>query len=169
VGNLLKRHALPLPGLARCLRDSQWEEEMPEAAHDLQKEFWRPPEQTASRHRSPEAASMGAITCPECGTEFVVGARFCHVCGSGRGSARRGTWSQVLDLHRIREALGLSTGPLVALLLGIACVVAALVIGLIYSANTMMDWQAIQVWRIEWLLAASAAFLAGILVKKMRA
>ena len=50
-----------------------------------------------------------------------------------------------------------------AWLVGIACIVAALVTGLIYSANTMADW------RIEWLLAASTAFLAGILLKKARA
>jgi hypothetical protein len=151
------------------LPDKPWEEEMAEAVRDLQKEFWRPPDQTVPRPGKPEVASLGAIACPGCGTEYVVGARFCHACGGGRGSTRRRLWPQVLDPHRIREALGLSTGPLVAWLVGMACVVAAPVTGLIYSANTMADWQAIQVWRIEWLLAASAAFLAGILLKKARA
>ena len=29
-----------------------------------------------------------------------------------------------------------------------------------------LDWQAIQFWRVEWLLAAVAAFAAGCLLKK---
>jgi hypothetical protein len=38
--------------------------------------------------------------------------------------------------------------------------------GFIYKADTLVDWQAIQVWRIEWLLAGCLAMLAGILLKK---
>jgi hypothetical protein len=34
------------------------------------------------------------------------------------------------------------------------------------TAKTLVDWQAIQMYRIEWLLAATAAFVAGILLKK---
>jgi len=30
----------------------------------------------------------------------------------------------------------------------------------------MIDWQAVQLWRIEWLLGAVAAFVAGCLLKK---
>jgi hypothetical protein len=37
---------------------------------------------------------------------------------------------------------------------------------MIYKAQTMVDWQAIQTWRIEWLLGATAALLAGILLKR---
>jgi hypothetical protein len=37
--------------------------------------------------------------------------------------------------------------------------------GVIYKAHSLMEWQAIQTWRIEWLLAAAAALLAGILLK----
>jgi hypothetical protein len=33
-------------------------------------------------------------------------------------------------------------------------------------AKTLVDWQAIQFYRAEWLLAATAAFVAGILLKK---
>jgi hypothetical protein len=35
-----------------------------------------------------------------------------------------------------------------------------------FSARTLVDWQAIQLWRIEWLLAAIAAFVVGLLLKK---
>jgi hypothetical protein len=36
----------------------------------------------------------------------------------------------------------------------------------VYKEDTLVDWQAVQAWRIEWLLAAMAALLAGILLKK---
>jgi hypothetical protein len=32
--------------------------------------------------------------------------------------------------------------------------------------RTAVDWQAIQLWRIEWLLGAVAAFIAGALLKR---
>jgi hypothetical protein len=55
---------------------------------------------------------------------------------------------------------------MIAFLAGITCVLAAVLVGFIFSANTVLDWQAVQLWRIEWLLAAAAAFLAGILLKR---
>jgi len=44
--------------------------------------------------------------------------------------------------------------------------VGAISVGWVYSAQTLSDFQAIQLWRIEWLLGAAAAFLAGILLKR---
>jgi len=38
--------------------------------------------------------------------------------------------------------------------------------GIIYTAATVLDWQAVQIWRVEWLLAAIGAFLVGILLKR---
>jgi multisubunit Na+/H+ antiporter MnhB subunit len=55
---------------------------------------------------------------------------------------------------------------MVAFLAGITCALAAMLVGFVFSANTVLDWQAVQVWRIEWLLGAAAAFLAGILLKR---
>jgi len=52
--------------------------------------------------------------------------------------------------------------------LGCACVVAAVVTGLVFTASTVVEWQAIQLWRIEWLLAAIALFGAGMLLKKQK-
>lgn len=66
--------------------------------------------------------------------------------------------------HEIKERLGLSTGPLIAFVLGLACVAGALLVGL-RTAETFGDWQAIQFYRAECLLAATAAFVAGILLK----
>jgi hypothetical protein len=71
-----------------------------------------------------------------------------------------------MDFHAIREALGLTIGSLIAFVLGVACVGCAVATGLMYTATTLLDWQAVQIWRIEWLLAAVAAFLAGILLKR---
>jgi hypothetical protein len=54
----------------------------------------------------------------------------------------------------------------VAFLLGVLCLAGALAVSLFFSARTALDWQAIQLWRIEWLIAAIAAFVAGCLLKK---
>jgi hypothetical protein len=55
---------------------------------------------------------------------------------------------------------------LVALMLGCGCLIAAVATGLVFTATTLLDWQAVQLWRIEWLLGAVAMFAAGFLLKK---
>ena len=50
----------------------------------------------------------------------------------------------------------------------VLCLLGASAVGVIFSARTVLDWQAVQLWRIEWLLAAVAAFVAGCLLKKAR-
>ena len=141
---------------------------MSEAVHNAEHEYWQPPGQPA--HREAPSSIRGQLTCAQCGAEFITGARFCHVCGAGResmpGASAIHRWAQTLDFNRMREGLGLSTGSLIAFFVGIACVLAAIGIGFVFSATTFQDWQAVQVWRIEWLLAGAAAFLAGILLKK---
>jgi hypothetical protein len=54
---------------------------------------------------------------------------------------------------------------MIAFVIGICCVAGALLVGLI-TARTLVEWQAVQFYRAEWLLAATAAFVAGILLKK---
>jgi hypothetical protein len=71
-----------------------------------------------------------------------------------------------VDFVSLRDALGQSNASLVALILGCACVIAAVVTGFVFTATTLLDWQAVQLWRIEWLLAAVAMFAAGFLLKK---
>jgi hypothetical protein len=46
--------------------------------------------------------------------------------------------------------------------------VAAVITGFLYTATTVLDWQAVQIWRIEWLLAALAIFAGGLLLKKSK-
>ncbi|MGA3213273.1 MAG: hypothetical protein ABSD20_18370 [Terriglobales bacterium] len=74
-------------------------------------------------------------------------------------------WLQRLHFHEIQSFFGLSTASLVAFVIGLGCVAGALMVGLL-TAKTFVDWQAIQFYRAEWLLAATAAFVAGILLKK---
>jgi len=74
-------------------------------------------------------------------------------------------WLRYLHFHEIKARTGLSAGSLIAFVLGMACVAGALLVGLL-TAKTLVDWQAIQFYRAEWLLAATCAFVAGILFKK---
>jgi hypothetical protein len=66
----------------------------------------------------------------------------------------------------IDNSLGLSIPCTVCLLVGIVCAAAAVLSGVIYKADTLVEWQAVQAWRIEWLLGAIASLLAGILLKR---
>jgi hypothetical protein len=176
---------------------------MAELAHGTQPEFWRPPSPKLEDEvvvREPMSAMAEA--CRRCGTEFLLGARFCHSCGAKRPEGlsssvqtdaavmaklwERGvhgiqsfisissaswrklkfpTWLRYLHFHEIKERTGLSTGSLIAFVVGSACIAGALLVGLL-TAKTLVDWQAIQFYRAEWLLAATASFVAGILLKK---
>lgn len=157
---------------------------MSEVAHNAERDFWRPPVVAPPVTMEPSAKSGMVEVCDGCETEFIAGSKFCHVCGARR--TEQGTshllknwmqlglnWVRHLQFHQIerwivgtRQRLGLPTAPLVAFLLGLVCIVGAVGVGVVFTVQTTLDWQAVQVWRIEWLLGASAAFLAGILLKK---
>jgi hypothetical protein len=139
---------------------------MAEVAQNAQHDFWRPPIQTSA----PELVHSELVeACDRCGTEFIVGARFCHNCGATRPEpSRLQSTIGVFPLIRIGTLLGLSTGALIAFLVGIVCVLGAVSVGFIFSAKTTLDWQAVQLWRIEWLLGAIASFIAGCLLKSNR-
>lgn len=141
---------------------------MGEVANQVQHEFWRPPIQTVA---SDAVTNHEFIeTCQRCGTEFIVSSRFCHACGVTRpelnASSRVIEIPGLAELSALGERLGLTTSSLIAFLVGVVCVVGALTVGVVFSARTLLDWQAIQIWRIEWLLGAIAAFVAGCLLKK---
>ena len=174
---------------------------MAEVAQGTTEEFWRPP-----THRLDEEVIVCephpamAEACSRCGTEFLLGSKFCHSCGRRRpeaisspaladAAALAGQWERVigrtqsaiagfswskihfpawmrhLHFHEIKSRVGLPTGSLIAFVIGLACVAGALLVGLL-TAKTLVDWQAIQYYRAEWLLAATASFVAGILLKK---
>jgi hypothetical protein len=75
-------------------------------------------------------------------------------------------WLQYLHFHEIKRWVGLPTAALVAFMIGIGCVAGALGVSFFYKASNLAEFQAIQMWRIEWLLASTASFVAGILLKK---
>jgi hypothetical protein len=75
-------------------------------------------------------------------------------------------WMQYLHFHEIKRWIGLPMGALVAFIVGLGCVAGALGVSFFYKASNLSEFQAIQMWRIEWLLAATASFVAGILLKK---
>ena len=75
------------------------------------------------------------------------------------------SWLRYLHFHEIKHRIGLSPASLIAFMIGVGCVVGALLVGLL-TAKNFVDWQAIQFYRGEWLLAATASFVAGILLKK---
>ncbi len=107
--------------------------------------------------------------CDGCATEFMVGSLFCHACGASREARTSAAphWTLYLQFHNIKRALGLSTASLVAFVVGMACLVmAGIAVGMIYSVQTFNDFQAVQLYRMQWLLGAIAAFAAGLLLKK---
>jgi len=131
-------------------------------------EFWKPV--VSSRSKELRIASDSQQNCSDCGTEFVLGSRFCHVCGADRqvnlSDASATGLRAWFDYASLRDALGQTSASLAAFFAGCACVIAAAITGFLFTATTLLDWQAIQVWRIEWLLAAVAAFCAGVLLKR---
>lgn len=190
---------------------------MAEVVQDTQQEFWRSPTvldrtvldptvlDPAVEAALPAATGQMAEACAECGTEFMIGARFCHTCGlrrpaltsdsadaavvaglwarsmawtvarlqSGAASIAAGwrkisfpDWVHYLHFHEIKRWIGLPTAPLIAFMIGLGCVAGAIGVSLFYRASNLAEFQAIQMWRIEWLLAATASFVAGILLKK---
>ncbi len=148
---------------------------MAEVAQQAQHEFWRPPMPTAVAE--PVVHAEGVEACDRCGSEFIVGSRFCHTCGAGRpGSVRpsrawlTGTIKAIVIAAKgfsgLGERLGLPTASFLAFLAGAGCLLGALGVGIMFSARTVLDWQAVQMWRIEWLLGAIAMFVAGSLLKR---
>src|SRR5271168_1890586 len=184
---------------------------MAEVVQDTQQDFWRSPTvlEPPVEAALPVAAPEMADACADCGTEFMIGARFCHTCGQRRSLTSVATpdaalvtglwtriiasvwvplrsrlrpwtaliasswheislpdWLHYLHFHEIKRWVGLSTAALIAFMIGLGCVVGAIGVSLFYRASNLVEFQAIQMWRIEWLLAATASFVAGILLKK---
>ena len=176
---------------------------MGEVIQNTGQEFWRSPTVLEPLLEVPVPAPVQYATeaCAECGSEFMIGARFCHTCGLRRprqssavsdavvvaGIWARGVtwlrsgaasitaslsqtsfpgWLRHLHFHEIQRWVGLPTAALIAFFVGLGCVAGAIGVSLFYRASNLAEFQAIQMWRIEWLLAATSSFVAGILLKK---
>lgn len=148
---------------------------MSEVVPDVQREFWRPP---AVR---PPAIALAAVVptladrCSGCSAEFVAGSRFCYLCGAARAvqtdlsaktaGSNPASFFRALSFQNVKHSLGLPLASLIAFLIGIGCVLSAMLVGVVYSDETTGAFQAVQLWRMEWLLGAAVALAAGILLK----
>ena len=134
---------------------------MGDVAHGPSESFWRAPLEIAE----PEPSRLVEV-CDRCEAEFIVGSRFCHNCGAVRSQSARTREAGALPISRIAARLRLSVGAIIAASVGGFCAIAAIAVGFVFSVKTVLDWQAVQLWRIEWLLGAIAAFLAGCLLQR---
>jgi len=137
---------------------------MAEAADQIQHDFWRAPMPSSRAVASPERIA----TC-RCGTEFIVSSLYCHACGASRPDLNASQPFEIPGLAEfasLSKRLELTIPAAVAFLLGIFCVFGALMVSLFFSVRTTLDWQAIQLWRIEWLVGSVACFVAGCMLKK---
>jgi hypothetical protein len=175
---------------------------MSDVIQNTGQDFWQAPRvvEPAVDAASPALVQYETEACAECGSEYMISARFCHACGvrrptpvlakanavAGSGFWTRSSdwaqqraawvtarwrkvsfpaWLQYLHFHEIQRLVGLPTAALIAFIFGLGCAAGAVGVSLFYKASNLAEFQAIQMWRIEWLLAATAAFVAGILLK----
>jgi len=137
---------------------------MSETVRENSQDFWRP----AQAPRLGIDSVFPAACCANCGTEFAIGARFCHVCGSNREPlpVPQARFSEWLDINVIRENLGLNLASLILFFVAAGCALGAILTGVVYKASTVLEWQAVQTWRIEWMLGAITSLLGALLLKK---
>jgi hypothetical protein len=123
-------------------------------------EYWRPADPDVARAID---VTVKEAFCWNCGTPYSAAAAYCQACGSARTAG-----PQVVPAAGRKTAalrLRLPLGSLVFLIVGLGCFAAALLTGAIYRTDTLVDWQAVQVWRVEWLLAGCGAMLAAIVLR----
>ncbi len=155
---------------------------MSEVVPDVQHEFWRPPATRLQPVVLTASTPSLAETCAGCNTEFVAGSRFCYLCGAARnavteisaelaqpspGSLKAG-FLRALSFQNVKQGLGLPLPSMITFLIGLGCLLAAMLVGMVYTVETTLDFQAVQLWRMEWLVGAAVAFIAGILLKTNR-
>ena len=137
--------------------------------YEERQDFWKP---AGFPRPEPAPADTNERSCRQCGGDLIAGSQFCHVCGTDRQLVLTASaWRRFPSWHSfttLRDALGQSTASLVVFFLGCVCLSAAVLTSFVFTASTLLDWQAVQLWRIEWLLAAIALFAAGILLKRNR-
>lgn len=141
---------------------------MSQVTQTVSQEYWRPSNSAAARLLK---APMGE-PCPSCGVDYYPAAQFCHCCGHEREQQTRTqnlALADYFDLSVLRRRLGLSPICMLCLIAGAVCIAIAAMLGMLYKAQTSLEWQALQMWRIEWLWGAAGVLLAGILLKNKNA
>ncbi len=139
---------------------------MTDGVHNVHQDYWLP----LNASKTPADPARQETPC-SCGTAFLPGARYCHSCGRERRStAQRRVQPGVaswLNVERIRDLTGLSNLMLALAIVGAICALGALMIGWLQPTDTIEEWQAVQLWRIQWLLGAAVSFLAVIALKRV--
>ncbi|PSH04606.1 MAG: hypothetical protein CXZ00_07280 [Acidobacteria bacterium] len=143
---------------------------MAEFTKDLSQEYWRPAPTPGNQLKAHVFQTLANEEfCPVCGTAYAAGARFCYFCGVRREDDLhiKSLMSNLawLNFGRIREQFGLSKVSMALVLIAALFFMATVLTGIVYRTSTIAEWQAAQIWRIEWLLATVAGLLAAILFK----
>ncbi len=147
---------------------------MAEFTRPRSEEYWRPARAAGNALQRPDFQTQGnGAFCASCGAPYAVEAFFCHQCGAAREgephaqkrNLARNPMKSWFDLEAVQTQFGLSAGSLTCLLAAIIFALAAVMTGLVYNTSTLAEWQAVQCWRIEWLLAALAALVAAMLFR----
>src|SRR3954469_6451100 len=113
-----------------------WRTPMQDTVREIEtrQEFWRPAQEQL------QAAPTSVPMCARCGADYVIGSRFCHVCGAGRDERARSQSSTFTNklkmIAHVPELLNLSIASTVLFALGAFCAAASIAIGFIYSAQT---------------------------------
>lgn len=103
-------------------------------------------------HSRPEDASqVVGVDCPKCHTRLPSLAEYCLHCGAHVVPAPM--------QHARGEQNHWRIGALICMVIGIVCLLGALLTSAVFGQQTVLDWQAVQLWRIEWLLAGIALFV----------
>lgn len=155
-----------------CIMEERGHERMADYTRQLSQEYWRQAPAPGNESQTHSFQPQGnPAFCSACGTQYPGGARFCHLCGLGREDDLRVEQRRVpgmdwLNFEHIGERTGLSTISLILVLSAIVFALASVMTGLVYSTSTIAEWQAVQTWKVEWLLATMVALLAAMLFKK---
>ena len=75
---------------------------------------------------------------------------------------------RAIEFSRVRAWFGLPLPCLLSFLVGVAFLIVAISVSFIEVGDSLSGFEAIQLWRIQWLMAACAAFLVGILFKNSK-
>jgi len=130
-------------------------------------EYWRPANPALA-----QVVRREALPCPSCAAECSPAARFCQTCGSelkpSAAASQESGPPQLLNSKTPGRHAEFSLPCLFFFILGIACLTAVLAISLLYRPGSVAEWQAVQAWRIQWLLGACASFLAGMLLLRAK-
>jgi len=113
------------------------------------------------------SAKESALARPPCFAQRSGGRRFFQNRGRPH-QAEAAPPPLLAALAYVRQAQGMENAALITLTVGWLCVVVAICLSSSYPAATVLEWQAIQLCRTQWILASVAALLAGILLKNVR-